>query len=343
MSLRKKARRGATLLLLLGLLLGGWWAHQEWQSYLRFVEQPLANGGTERVIEVKPGDSFRFVLQRLRKLGVEEGRDEYWRYLAWDLGVMRKLQVGEYLLYHGITPRELLERMEKGRVIQHRFTIIPGWNFRDLRLALAEDPVLEQTLPGLSEEQVLQRLELVAPSPEGRFLPETYLFTRGISDVDILKRAKVAMDKALDRHWQARAADLPLQSAEQALVLASIIEKETGLAAERPEIAGVFIRRLRLGMKLQTDPTVIYGLGEAFNGNLTRAHLLSDTPFNTYTRDGLPPTPIAMPSEHAIESALNPADGDTLYFVSRGDGSHQFSRTLSEHNLAVRQFQLKRR
>ena len=336
-------RRGLVLLILLGFAAATWWGHSEWQAYQRFVDTPLANGGSERVIEVAPGDSFRYVLGNLRKLGVNEGRDEYWRYLAWDLGVMRKLQVGEYLLYHGITPRELLTRMERGRVIQHRFTIIPGWTFRDLRLALAENPVLKQTLPGLSESEVLKRLGVQAASAEGRFLPETYHFARGISDLDILKRARLAMDKALLRHWAERAEDLPLETPEQALVLASIIEKETGMAAERPEIAGVFIRRLRLDMKLQTDPTVIFGLGESFDGNLTRNHLVSDTPFNTYTRTGLPPGPIALPSEQAIIAALNPADGDSLFFVARGDGSHQFSKTLSEHNSAVRRFQLKRR
>ena len=262
----KAVRRGLLLVFTLGLAATLWWGHGEWQAYQRFIDAPLANGGSERVIEVAPGDSFRFVLGKLRKLGVAEGRDEYWRYLAWDLGVMRKLQVGEYLLFHGITPRELLTRMERGRVIQHRFTIIPGWTFRDLRLALAENPVLGQTLPGLSETEVLKRLGLQATSAEGRFLPETYHFARGISDLDILNRARLAMDQALQRHWDERADDLPLETPEQALVLASIIEKETGLAAERPEIAGVFIRRLRLGMKLQTDPTVIFGLGESFDG-----------------------------------------------------------------------------
>jgi UPF0755 protein len=187
----------------------------------------------------------------------------------------------------------------------------------------------------------MRALDAAGTHPEGRFLPETYQFTRGMSDLDLLRRARAAMDKALDAAWAARSPETPLANAEEALILASIIEKETGVPGERREIAGVFARRIRLGMKLQTDPTVIYGVGDSFDGNLTRVHLTPDTPWNTYTRSGLPPTPIAMPGREALFAAVDPAPGETLYFVSRGDGSHVFSATLEEHNAAVRRYQLR--
>lgn len=332
-----------TLAALLGLVIAAGVGYAEWQAYQRFIDAPLAIGDAERVFEVRRGDSFRHVLRRLRRSGIEEGRDVYWEALAWQLGVMTRLQVGEYALGHGLTPRRLLQKLEQGRVIQHRFTIIEGWTVRDLRRALAEQPVLVQSLAGLSDAEMMRSLGREGVHPEGRFLPETYLFTRGLSDLDLLRRALLAMDRALDLAWSEREPGLPLTSPEEMLILASIIEKETGRADERREIAGVFVRRMRIGMRLQTDPTVIYGLGEAFQGNLTRAHLQADTPWNTYTRAGLPPTPIALPGLAALRAAVSPLPGDTLYFVSRGDGSHQFSRTLSEHNAAVRRYQLRQR
>lgn len=315
----------------------------QWQEYLRFAETPLLVGEREQTIEVKRGDSFRHVLQRLRASGISEGHDLQWELLAFRMEVLTRLQVGEYSLGHGLTPRSLLRKLAEGKVIQHRFTIIEGWNIRDLRRALAADPDLVQTLEGVSDEELMRRLAREGIHPEGRFLPETYQFTRGVTDLELLRRAMIALDRTLEDVWKTRDDDSPLQTAEELLILASIVEKETGRAEERSTIAGVFVRRLNLGMKLQTDPTVIYGLGEAFDGNLTRRHLTTDTLWNTYTRTGLPPTPIAMAGRAALEAAAAPLDGDALYFVSKGDGSHQFSRTLTEHNAAVRRYQLRRR
>jgi UPF0755 protein len=336
-------RRFLRNLFLLALLLGAgaaWYLHAD---YRRFAERELALGNQERVLEVKRGDSFDDVLRRLRRLGVREGRDWYWKVLAWEQGVITRLQVGEYALGHGLTPGQLLFKLESGAVIQHRFTIVEGWSFRELRLALARDSGLEQTLAGLSDAEVMKRIGAPGEHPEGRFLPETYNYTKGITDADLLKRTYLAMKHALDAAWAERDKDLPLRSPYEALILASIVEKETGVAAERPQIAGVFIRRLRLGMKLQTDPTVIYGLGEAFDGNLTRRHLEDDTQYNTYVRFGLPPTPIALPGRAALEAAVRPAPGETLYFVARGDGSHEFTTNLADHNRAVARWQLRRR
>ena len=338
------ARRGWRWLALLMVLAGAAVAgHQLWQDYARFRDLPLSIGPDERVMEIQPGDSFRDVLQKVREIGVEVGHDLEWELLAWQLGVVTRLQVGEYAVGHGITPTQLLRKLEQGRVIQHRFTIVEGWSYAQLRQQLADDPTVVQTLAGVGDDELLERLG--APdgvTAEGRFLPETYHYTKGVTDFELLQRAWLALHSHLASAWESRAPGLPLETPDQALVLASIVEKETGLAEERPQIAGVFVRRLDLGMKLQTDPTVIYGLGSAFDGNLTRAHLRSDTPFNTYTRFGLPPSPIALPGKAAIDAVLHPADGDALYFVSRGDGSHVFSSTLAEHNRAVRRYQLRR-
>lgn len=334
-----RAVRWLFVLSLLATVAAAWLVHED---YRRFARTELHIGNEERVFEVKRGDSFNDVLRRLRRSGIDDGHDLYWKALAWETGVMTRLRVGEYALRHGLTPAALLDKFEQGRVIQHRFTIVEGWSFRDLRLALANDRTLEQRIPGMTDEEVMRAIGAPAEHPEGRFLPETYNFTRGTSDIDLLKRAHAALAKTLDAAWQMRTPDLPLTTPYEALTLASIIEKETGVHGERAQIAGVFVRRLKLSMKLQTDPTVIYGLGASFDGNLTRKHLTDDTPHNTYTRFGLPPTPIAMPGRAAIEAALHPADGDTLYFVARGDGSHVFSRTLAEHNRAVQQYQLRR-
>jgi len=234
----------------------------------------------------------------------------------------------------------LLAKMAAGEVIQHHFTIVEGWTFAQLRDALTHDAGLKQTLATTDDAGIMRMLDAPGTLPEGWFLPETFNYVKGMDDADILHRAHKAMQETLDKLWAERAPELPLQSPYQALILASIVEKETARADERPLIAGVFLHRLKLGMKLQTDPTVIYGLGAAFDGNLHRSDLESDTPFNTYTRDGLPPTPIALPGMLALEAGLHPAPGDALYFVARGDGSHEFSATLEEHNLAVQKFQL---
>jgi len=326
------------LALLAAVAFGGW----AWQRYQGFADTPIALAGSERIIAVERGDGFQDILDKLREAGIQEGHDLEWKVLAQEMQVVSRLQVGDYAIRHGITPRELLAKLESGKVIQHRFTIVEGWNLRELRAALAGDEVLVKQAADLDDRALMAALDRPGQHPEGRFLPETYHYTRGMSDLDLLRRAALAMDKAVADAWDARAAGIPIQTPEQLLTLASIIEKETGKASERPEIAGVFARRLRLGMRLQTDPTVIYGMGSQYNGNIRRSDLTTDTPYNTYTRAGLPPTPIAMPGRAALFAAANPADGDTLYFVARGDGSHVFSATLAEHNRAVACHQLKR-
>lgn len=331
------------LLLALGLAASTLAVSELWRQYQTFADQALTSTNSERVLEVKPGDSFIRVLRRMRTIGIAEGRDWQWRVLAFELKVLERLQVGEYTVGHGISPRQLLLKLEAGSVIQYRFTLVEGWSMRDLRAALATQEALGQTIGTVDDAALMAALDRPGIHVEGRFLPETYHYTRGVRDIDLLKRAALAMDTALSAAWAERDDDLPLQSPEQALVLASIVEKETGRAGERAQIAGVFVRRLRLGMRLQTDPTVIYGLGAGFDGNLRRRDLQTDTPYNTYTRTGLPPTPIAMPGRDALLAAVHPAPGKSLYFVARGDGSHQFSATLSEHNRAVAKYQLRRR
>lgn len=335
--------RMVLLMMILGLAATAWLVGEQWRQYQVFADRPLASAQSERVLEVKTGDSFRSVLRRMRGIGIDEGRDWQWRALAFELKVLERLQVGEYTVGHGITPRQLLRKLEDGRVIQYRFTLVEGWSMVDLRAALATQEALGQTLAEMDDDALMVALDRPGVPAEGHFLPETYQYTRGVRDIDLLKRAALAMDNALATAWAERDDDLPLETPEQVLVLASIVEKETGRASERAQIAGVFIRRLRMGMRLQTDPTVIYGLGAGFDGNLRRRDLQTDTPYNTYTRTGLPPTPIAMPGRDALLAAVHPAPGKSLYFVARGDGSHHFSDTLSEHNRAVAKYQLRRR
>lgn len=324
------------LLLAVAAACGAWL----WQRYTGFSDQPIAGLQAGDSVLVASGDSFPSVLRKLRAAGVEQGSDLEWRALARRLDVAGSLKVGEYALDPGITPRTLLLNMRNGKVINYRITIVEGWNIRQLRAAInAATPLLHETTQ-LDDAALMKLLGHPGQHPEGRFLPETYVYSRGDSDVDVLKRAYAAMDKALAEVWKTRAGDLPLKSPEEALILASIIEKETGLASERPQIAGVFARRLKLGMKLQTDPTVIYGIGSGYDGNIRRRDLLTDTPYNTYTRIGLTPTPIAMPGLDALRAAVNPAPGDALFFVALGDGSgsHVFTATLGEHNAAVARY-----
>ncbi|MFC3717230.1 endolytic transglycosylase MltG [Luteimonas soli] len=340
MSAPGKRRHGLRAFFVLTALLAGAFAYWAYDRYTGFVDTPIAGLEAGDTIVVERGDSFARVLQRLREDGVREGHDLEWQLLARQLKAAGRIQVGEYPLDPGTTPRDLLVRMRDGKVLSYRFTIVEGWNVRQLRAALATAKPLRQETAELDDAALMKALGHPGQHPEGRFLPETYAYTRGDSDLDLLGRAHAALENALDAAWQSRDADLPLASKDEALVLASIVEKETGIADERPQIAGVFLRRLEMGMRLQTDPTVIYGMGSAYAGNLRKTDLLTDTPYNTYTRDGLPPTPIAMVGAHALQAVTHPADGDALFFVAIGDGSgkHVFSKTLSEHQAAVREY-----
>ena len=339
MSPAKRKRSFGMLFVLTALVAGalGYWGLTR---YLGFADTPLAGLQPGQTLVVESGDSLPVVLRKLRSAGVSNVEKLQWQALARQLGAAGRLQVGEYALDPGTTPRLLLQRMRDGKVISHRFTIVEGWNIREVRAALARAKLLEQETAGLDDAALMKALGHAGQHPEGRFLPETYVFTRGDSDLDVLKRAYAAMQEALDAAWSSRASDLPLKSKDEALALASVVEKETGIAQERPAIAGVFVRRLRMGMKLQTDPTVIYGMGAAYSGNIRKSDLGNDTPYNTYTRTGLPPTPIAMPGVAALQAATHPAAGDALYFVALGDGSgrHAFTRSLAEHEAALRNY-----
>ena len=311
-----------------------------------FADAPLVGLGQATRIDVPIGTHLPGVVALLQEQELHPGNAFYWRLLARRLDVAGKLHAGEYALDVGTTPRRLLEKMAAGEVVQHKFTIVEGWTFRQLREALDADADLKKNscapAPSCDDHAIMAKLGQPGTPPEGRFLPETYRFVKGMSDLDILRRANDAMKKTLDKLWPERSPGTPLTSSDDALTLASIVEKETARADERPRIARVFLSRLQRGMKLQTDPTVIYGMGAAYAGNIHRRDLDTDTPFNTYTRSGLPPTPIAMPGKAAIEAVLHPADTDALYFVARGDGSHAFSATLDAHNRAVAQYQLNR-
>lgn len=319
---------------LLGLSALAGWASWRFQ---RFATTPQAVPATSLV--VARGNGLATVVRKLQQAGFG-GSTLEWRLLARLTGTSGHLQAGEYALQPALSPRQLLQHMRDGKVVQYRFTLVEGWNIRQLRTALDAASPLEHAGRGLSDAELMARLGFPGQHPEGRFLPETYLYQRGDSDLDLMARAHRAMERALAEAWAGRTPDLPLQTPEQALVLASIVEKETALASERPRIAGVFVRRLRKGMLLQTDPSVIYGLGEAYDGNLRKRDLVADTPYNTYTRPGLPPTPIAMPGRDALRAATRPAAGDSLYFVAAGDGSgaHVFSTTYAEHVAAVARY-----
>lgn len=295
-------------------------------------------------IVIAPGARIRDVMLQLRDqqrlASLRQGL--YLEAYARRSGKAGGIKAGEYRLDPGTSAYQALDLWLSGKVVVYELRIIEGTRFDTVMQQVIAHPQIRHTLGSAAPDSVMAALGLAGRHPEGRFFPDTYVFPRDTSDVAILRRAYEAMSKTLDAEWQTRAADLPYANADEALGMASIVEKETGLASERPQIAGVFVRRLRLGMRLQTDPTVIYGLGAGFDGNLRKRDLLAPNPYNTYLNTGLPPTPICLPGRAAINAALHPADGDTLYFVSRGDGSHQFSATLPEHEAAVRRFQLNR-
>lgn len=310
-----------------------------WMDYRAFLERPLIEDGGPATLILEPGTSYAGMIQELERRNLA-GNRLWWRVLGWRVDAGGRIKAGEYRIEPGMRPEAFLSDVMAGRVVQHAFTIVEGWTFHDLVGALAAEEKLLHVLEGLEPPQVMGRIGHPDVHPEGRFLPETYHYTRGTPDVELLRRAFADMEEALSRAWSERDEGLPYESPDEVLVMASIIEKETAVPEERGRIAGVFVRRLEKGMRLQTDPTVIYGLGEGYDGNLRRADLRRDSPYNTYTRSGLPPTPIALPGIASLEAAVHPADGSALYFVSRGDGSHVFSDTLEEHNRAVARYQL---
>jgi UPF0755 protein len=322
------------LLLLLIAAIGGaafWWLNQP---------LPLAADSVE--VSVEPGTPPREIAQQWVRAGVQASPTWLYEWFRWS-GQARKIRAGSYEIGRGVTPMALLNKMVRGDETLAVVRLIDGWTFRQFRAELAKADSLKPTTAQMTDAQVMADVGAPAgQSPEGRFHPDTYAYSKGASDLAVLKRAYRAMQTRLDAAWQERAADTPLHSADDALVLASIVEKETGVGADRGKVAGVFVNRLRIGMPLQTDPTVIYGLGAAFDGNLRRRDLLADTPYNTYTRTGLPPTPISMPGKAALLAAVRPEATRALYFVARGDGSSEFSETLADHNRAVNQFQRKK-
>jgi UPF0755 protein len=306
-----------------------------------FASQPVTTPEDGLVYLIEPGTGLTSLADDLTAKGVIDS-PLYFRVLALARNSAGRIQAGEFKIPAGGTPDDMLAIFTSGKQLNHSLTLIEGWTFQQALAAIRAHDAIDVTIDEtLYPEQIMAKLAIDAIHPEGRFLADTYHFPRGTSDVEFLQRAYRQMEAYLAEEWPKRAPDLPLADPYEALILASIIEKETGLAEERPEIAGVFVRRLNKGMRLQTDPTVIYGMGDRFDGNIRRADLRADTPYNTYLRAGLPPTPICLPGKAAIHAALHPADGKTLYFVSRGDGSHYFSATLEEHNRAVRKYQLR--
>jgi UPF0755 protein len=329
-----KTRMAAGLALTAALALAaGWLALEQWLAAPMTID-------AERVrIEIPRGQPFAVTARELAARGVLDHPRLFAVYARFE-GADARVRAGEYDVPRGTSPRQLLVLLESGVVVRHSITIVEGWTFRDLRRVLAKDPSLVQTLAGQDDAAVMRALGEPGLAPEGLFFPDTYLYDKGTTDLVILRKARARMRAELDAAWNSRAEGLPLRSAYEALVLASIVEKETALPSERSRIAGVFTERLRSGMRLQTDPTVIYGLGPAFDGNLRRADLERDGPYNTYSRTGLPPTPIAMPGAASLAAAVRPDVRGEIYFVATGlpDGGHEFSRTLAEHERAVARY-----
>jgi len=306
-----------------------------------WVQGPMSlrsPGASPVDVSIEPGTSAKAIAQAVVDAGVDTSPTLLFAWFRLS-GQSRQMRAGSYEIPPGTSPKRLLNMLVRGEESLRTVTIVEGWNWRQVRQALAKAELLKPDSRALDDAALMAHLGRPGVSPEGRFYPDTYTYAKGVSDLAVLKRALSAMDKHLQAAWQARLPGVSLKSPEEALVLASIVEKETGQGADRPLISGVFHNRMRIGMRLQTDPTVIYGLGEAFDGNLRRIHLQTDNPWNTYTRGGLPPTPIAMPGKAALLAAVQPAKTQALYFVAKGDGSSYFSATLDEHNRAVNRYQ----
>jgi len=325
-----------SILLIFVCLLAGWAV----TDYQRFLKKPVIDQRSI-LLEIERGDSFRRITDKLILQGVSI-HPVWFRLLAYQKKLTHKIKTGEFALNTGITPPELLAVLVAGKSKQYAITFPEGWAFSQIRQEIEGNRYIKQTLKGLDDKAVLKKIGAKQNHPEGLFFPDTYYFEKNMTDAALLKRAYLKMQQILQQEWQNREKNLPFGTPYEALILASIIEKETGKASERPAIAGVFIRRLRKGMLLQTDPTVIYGMGKAYQGNIRYKDLKKPTPYNTYVIKGLPPTPIAVPGKAAIHAALHPEPGNSLYFVSRGDGSHVFSATLSKHNEAVNIYQRKK-
>ena len=320
----------ALLLIVLAMGAAAWWLHKP-------ISLNLPAGSQVLDLEIEPG----MRAAQVAEVVVASGADVHVMLLqVWFRvsGQARQIKAGSYEIVPGTTPRSLLSMVVRGDQTLKSITLVEGWNFSQVRAALQKAELLTPDSMGLEPEMIMQKLGKPGIHPEGRFFPDTYSYAKGSSDLAVLKRAAKAMDKRLDAAWALRSPDTPLKTRDEALILASIVEKETGKPTDRAQIAGVFTNRLRINMRLQTDPTVIYGLGDAFDGNLRKRDLLADTPYNTYTRGGLPPTPIAMPGMAALLAAVQPAPTKALYFVARGDGTSHFSATLDEHNRAVNKY-----
>ena len=304
-----------------------------------FFRTPIPLADDKVAFSIAPGSGLRAATRQMRAAGVNVAPTAFEALARWQ-GREQDIKAGSYEIVRGTRPLDLLDKITRGEFALAEVRFGEGWTFRQLREALDAHPELRHETKGLSGAELMERIGMPGAAPEGWFFPDTYRFAKQSSDLDVLKAAHGAMRKHLAAAWARRAPDSPLRNEHEALVLASIVEKETGRADDRGRIAGVFNNRLRIGMRLQTDPTVIYGIGERFDGNLRKRDLETDTPYNTYTRDGLPPTPIALPSLAALEAATRPDGTDALYFVARGDGSSEFSRSLADHNRAVRKYQL---